>query len=367
MDQNSVIQVLIVYRETLTNDNIFVKTLYNELKKFNIDICCSLENFWDEKTDYDVIHIQWPEELTQWNSPDFFLLEKIKERFISLKKKGTKIIYTRHNLLPHYSTSHFASLYVLIEEFSDAIVHLGYYSLNEFEKKYPQKKVINRVIPHHIYENIYNENTTKQEARNKLNIPLNKFVILSFGKFRYNKEVKIILKTFFRFRLKNKYLLAPRFWPFQKYPTNYALNKRILSRLGYYLVRPLFNRLNTRLGLKDQLVNEKDIPLYFIAADIVLIQRHHILNSGNLPMGFLFKKVVVGPDCGNISELLRETKNPIFKPYDINSILAALKKAYNLSPNNWGENNYSYAKTYWNIERISKQYYNLYQEISNSN
>lgn len=356
------IKVLIVYRDNLKNDNVFVKTLFTELQNFSLDICCSLDNFWNEELKYDLIHFQWPEELTLWNSPDSIFLERLKGRLISLKNQGTKIIYTRHNLIPHYITSNYAYLYSLIEEYADAIAHLGQYSLNEFETKYPDKHIINRVIPHHIYEHVYNEIMTQEEARKTLGIPKKRFVILSFGKFRHKKEVEIALQAFYYSHLKNKYFLAPRFWPFEKWPKNDQFSKRIASIIGYYLIRPFFNLQQTQLGLKDRLVNEEDIPLYFHASDLILIQRHEILNSGNLTMGFLFKKVVVGPDCGNITELLQETQNPIFEPYNIRSMAQALAKGYELTKNDWGKHNYDYAKAHWNVKETANKYYNLYRK-----
>ena len=47
-------------------------------------------------------------------------------------------------------------------------------------------------------------------------------------------------------------------------------------------------------------VSDQELPLYFGAADVVFIQRVKILNSGNLPLGFYYGKVVVGPNLGDV-------------------------------------------------------------------
>lgn len=67
------------------------------------------------------------------------------------------------------------------------VVHMGQFSYDEFRQQYPQSH--NVIIPHHIYENTYNENITQKEAREKLNLPLDKFIILAFGKFRLKDEI----------------------------------------------------------------------------------------------------------------------------------------------------------------------------------
>lgn len=358
-------KVLFAYRNNLINDNCFVKTLISGLRALHVDIDFSLDEFWDENRSsaYDIIHIQWPEELFKWESPSFENLEKLRMKLDLLKKNGVKIVYTRHNLIPHYSDEHLIELYSIIETHSMAIVHMGHYSMMEYNMKYPDNNKIQVVIPHHIYENVYNENIPQNEARTRLDIPLDKFVILSFGKFRTREEIFMVLKAFFKLHLKNKYLLAPRIFPFEKYPQNHKLKNRIISAFGYYIVYPFSRLFNMKLGLEKQLIHDADLPLYFCAADVVFIQRKHILNSGNIPTSFLFKKVVLGPDTGNISEILRMTGNPMFDPADNKSILVALKKSYILCRKNWGMRNYEYAGKHWNIKNISNEYLRLYENV----
>lgn len=52
-------------------------------------------------------------------------------------------------------------------------------------------------------------------------------------------------------------------------------------------------------------------------ADIALLQRVKILNSGSLPLNFYFGNVVVGPDVGNVGEILKKTGNPVFNVEDV--------------------------------------------------
>lgn len=359
-------KVLIAYRDNLLNDNMFVKTLVEGLRSMNITVDLSLDFFWDKELSemYDIIHIHWPEELFLWNNVMDTDLVRLTDKLKLLRDKGVKIVYTRHNLAPHYPNENINKLYGIIETYSSAIVHMGYFSMQEFKDKYPSNEIFQAVIPHHVYENVYNENYTQEESRKRLKIPLNKFVILSFGKFRFKDEMMMVLKAFYKLPLKNKYLLAPRIFPFEKRSNNISLLKRFFSFFGYYVIYPISSYFNTRLGLEKQLVTDEDLPLYFIAADIVFIQRKNILNSGNIPTSFLFKKVVVGPDCGNISEILEATLNPLFNPGDNKSVTNALKEAYLLSKGMHGVNNYIYALEHWGVQAISIEYLRLYEIIS---
>lgn len=357
-------KILIAYRDNLETDNLFVQTLVSGLRSLNISVDLSLDTFWDEKRAhaYDIIHIHWPEELFKWERVSEENLRHLSSKLSSLRDAGVKIVYTRHNLVPHYSSRQLIELYSIVETYCTTVVHMGDFSRKEFDSKYPGNNQMHAVIAHHIYENVYNEQITQEDARRGLGISTGKFVILSFGKFRQKEEMFMVLKAFCRLRVKKKYLLAPRFFPFEKRPHNKKCINRFLSVLGYHVVRPLFRYFHTRLGLEKELVSNEDLPVYFAAADVVFIQRINILNSGNIPTSFLFKKVVVGPDCGNITEILRTTANPIFDPADDKSIVAALEKAYSLSNVGKGIGNYQYALAKWGVEKICREYMKLYEK-----
>ena len=90
-----------------------------------------------------------------------------------------------------------------------------------------------------------------------------------------------------------------------------------------------------------------------------------MLNSANIPLAFLFHKVAVGPDTGNMGELLRNTGNPTFCPDNKADIIRALKEARQLSAFGKGETNYTYALENMRIDKVGKQYAKLYKELTN--
>ena len=104
-------------------------------------------------------------------------------------------------------------------------------------------------------------------------------------------------------------------------------------------------------------INDTDVQQMIQASDIMFIQRLEILNSGNLPLGFAGGNIVVGPDLGNVGEMLRATGNPVFDPHDKESIFIAVDKAISmLKQNNYsqGKKNYEYAKNHWNKEHVAQ-------------
>lgn len=351
-------RVLIVFREDDT-DNLFVPVLCEAIRKQGIDVHCSLHDFWQGDESYDIIHFQWPEEAVGWNCTDESVIGRLRQRIRHFKAGGSKIVYTRHNTRPHYSSNPvIRQAYGVIESCSDVVVHMGQYSKREFEEKHPGSR--NVVVPHHIYENTYNENISREEARRHLRLPAGKMIITAFGKFRDREEIRMVLDAFYALQDKRKFLLAPRMFPFAKHPRQRNPLKRLLSLAGYYLVPALLRLKNIRAGANGELIDNDELPYYIAASDVIFVQRKRILNSGNVPLAFLFRKVVTGPDNGNVGELLRETGNPVFSPDDNDGIVHALEQAVRLAEQGKGEENYRYARQHMNLDGVANAYIDAY-------
>lgn len=359
------IKALIVFRENSNTDNLFVPVLCDAIRSTGIDIHCSTEEFWNTDATYDIIHFQWPEEVIGWNCNDPNIILRLKERIKFFRLRGTRFVYTRHNVRPHYANEIISRVYEIIESESDLVVHMGRYSLDEFAAAHPDSR--NVIIPHPIYEYTYQEDISMERARQYLNLPQNAFIVTAFGKFRNREEIRMTVGAFHKWKKRNKLLVAPRLYPFSrtaKYGRNFL--KRWVSRMGYYLLAPLLNRwLKMRAGASDELIDNCDLPYYMAASDVIFIQRKDILNSGNVPLAFLFHKVVLGPNVGNIGEWLRETDNPRFDPDNPTSVVNALKKANMMAVWYKGEANYSYAMKHMNIKKVGNEYAQAYIDLLN--
>lgn len=362
---NPFIKALIVFRENEDTENLFVPLLCDAIKTAGVDVRCSMNEFWNSETHYNIIHFQWPEEVMGWNCNDPDKLRGLEERIRFFRTNGARFVYTRHNVRPHYANEVISRAYEIIEKESDVVVHMGRYSLNEFADKHPGSR--NVIIPHHIYQFTYNEDIDWKYARSYLHLPMKGLIVTAFGKFRNREERRMVTAAFRKWDVRDKFLLAPRLYPFSKtnmYGGNFI--KRWVSRTGYYWLMPLLNSLNNRqAGANDELIDNSELPFYMAASDVIFIQRKDILNSGNVPLAFLFKKVVVGPNVGNIGEILNETGNPTFCPDDSDSIVRALHKAHQLAAMGKGKENYSYALEHMSLGKVGQVYVQTYKEVLN--
>ena len=354
------LRVLVAFKEEDT-DNLFVQTLCKGIAAQGVDITYSTNRFWhEEQREYDIIHLQWPEELVGWSCNDPETVAQLRQRIGQWRSRGARFVYTRHNLRPHYANPYIQAAYDVVEQAADVVVHMGEYSYNEFLAEHPQS--CNRLIPHHLYEDTYPADLSPEVARAKLGIGRTKFVLTAFGKFRNRKEVDMVLRAWLHTHLRGKLLLAPRLLPFYRKPWYGQAAKRWASQLAYHTLIPLARLWHIRAGSNEEIVSNDDLPYYLAASDVVMVQRKDILNSGNVPLGFLFGKVVIGPDTGNVGPLLRQTGNPTFDPDSTPSIVAAIKEAYRLRLAGQGEANLRYAQEHFALERISRAYVEVYKE-----
>lgn len=330
-------KILVVYPESSSITNPFVRTLTDELANNHI-IDISPDLFWNKEGFYDIIHIHWPEAIFNWMIPDKKALKKLEDTIKFWKNKNAIFTYTRHNIISHSPINKEISkkLYHIVERNSDYIVHMGKNSLKQFVE-IENTNINHTIIPHHIYRKYESPWITKERALNYLHIPKNHLIILAFGDFRNNEEKEWCLKAFNTIKNKKKILIAPRFGNFS--PHQLTQNKN--------------------LWLGNKFVSNNELPYYFIASDIVFIQRLDILNSGNVPMAFLFNKKVVGPDTGNVGEILKKSKNYAFIPRNTFSIQKAFEQAINTKECN----NYKYAIKNWGTKHIANQYHKLYELI----
>jgi hypothetical protein len=351
-------KVLFVYPEINPNDNPFVRTLMKGLKDQGCDVSLGRQEFWQNASNYNIIHIHWPDAMFEKVPPTDSEVNSLEKHIVFIKKTS-KIIYTRHNEKPHYSNdSNRHKCYELIENNADAIIHLGNYEIESFKKRLNNTCIKHFYIPHHTYDKLYKNSITKIEAREKLKISKKKFVILTFGIYRDKEEVDMVITEFNKLLIKNKYLLAPRLISFLvKDFSNNIFIKWIFQY--YYLLKLLRQKINSG----SKYIDDKYLELYFKASDVVLIQRKNILNSGNISLAFYFKKPVIGPNYGNIGELLKQTNNILFEPNQDGSLCNAMMEATKINLSELGQNNYNYAINYMNIEVVAQQYYDVYKNI----
>lgn len=356
-------KILLVYKASGLSDNPFVRLLAEGIRRCGEEVVCSVDEFWHNAAAYDIVHFQWPEEAFGWQYPTRQRVEAFGRQLQLLHERHIPVVYTCHNAIPHKGDACLKEAYRLVETRTDAAIHLGEQSRLRFLKTYPATKQLLPVIPHHIYEGAYDYARTRDAARRTLGIRDDRFVILSFGAFRHTEERQLVWGAFRRFDMPKKFLLAPRLWPYTLHGGYLRGFKRLVAVISYAAMHFAERFLRCRITSPEQLVPDESLPDYFAAADVVLIQRSGILNSGNVPMAFAFGRMATGPDQSNIGELLKAAGNPVFDPADPASVDRALAEAARLSVEGLGARNRAYAREHLALDRIAAMHVHLYEQL----
>jgi hypothetical protein len=348
-------KIFMVHEDPWHAGNPYIYTLIEGLQKSHPDceILWGREPFWsDDIFSFDIVHFHWPQTfMGRDRHTEADLLHHIER----MRSAGVKVIATCHDLEPHYNQfADKAESMKIVYSHSDAIIHLGEYSKELFEKRYPHAKHI--LIPHHLYDTVYTHLPSRVESLKYLNLPEDKTYVLCFGAFRAKQECQLIIKLSKQLANRNIIILAPSFMNI--WWRSFRMFHKCLKKL-YYQYR--YNIFCT--GSTWRAVSDDDLPYYYMAADVVLIHRLKILNSGNAMMPMLFGKVVVGPNCGNVEGLLSRWGYPVFNVNDLQSVEESVlrgiyleKKGFGLSIHKTQMNEYSTSIV---VERLFSYYMNL--------
>ena len=338
-----------------TEVNQYVMTLMDgiDAQFDDVEWGWGVEKFWqNEIFGYDIVHIQWPDILLWFNRTP----KQIESRLLKLKDAGKKIVSTCHNLESHYcSDVNNKEAYNIAYENSDLILHLGTYSLGIMKKRLPNVKHV--LLPHHTYDSIYNNLPNREDACRKLGLNPKYKYIICFGAFRDDEERELVNNLASQLKCKGVFFIAPAY----KSRTTRKYVDRILwkcEKIKQYYYNHIIITGNTAHPVSVAM-----IPYYYAAADVALIQRKKILNSGNLTLAFLMKKVVVGPNIGNVGEWLTKTDNPTFDVDNDSSIFNAVKTGLDLAKENHGEKNRQYALDNFSTAIIAERLYEYYSSL----
>lgn len=333
--------------------NKFIPELIRGLEFAGNEVGVGTDILWTESVfQYDIVYFHWPEFL--FNNASDADCERLKKRIKEIKDAGIVIAAHCHNLKPHDPTKKVElKLYEIVYGCCDVMIHMGEYSLKKMLTDYPKSKHF--LVPHHIYSHFCQFGYGKIQSRQVLGISEKKCVVLCFGAFRNEKERNLFLALRTMLNRDEYEMVAPSFI------RGKVVQKNIVKGLKN-LINIVAYRLN---GVKfsTKYVNDDDMQRYFCASDIVLIQRPDILNSGNLPMGFAAGKVVVGPNVGNVPELLALTRNPIFDVDDVQSLKNAIENARKLAKDGLGLHNKKYAEDNWSPEIIGKTLTSIFTKV----
>jgi GT2 family glycosyltransferase/glycosyltransferase involved in cell wall biosynthesis len=153
-------------------------------------------------------------------------------------------------------------------------------------------------------------------ARQRLGIPIDEPMVMCFGQLKRSKGLDVLIRAFAD--------VAPRF------P---AARLWIVGRPLYVDLAPIIGEVR-RLGLEDRIVfrtsrvETADVPLWFEAAEVVVLPYLRLYQSDVLLQACAHERPVVATAVGNTPELIRDRETGwLVRPWDALALARAIGEA----------------------------------------
>lgn len=265
-----------------------------------------------------------------------FILE-----ILLLKMFGVRLVWTVHNI--HNHEKQFVNIEIffcrlLAKAAARIIVHSQSASQEVINVFKLSKKEKIHVIPHANYIDYYPNTIKKQEARKKLDISGEKFVLLLLGRIRSYKGIKSLVDGFIRFDRQDSLLILAGM------PHSPEDGEEIHS-----LVKSTAN-----IRFYPSYIADDEIQVFMNTADTVVLPYENILTSGAAILAMSFAKPVITPSHPFMKEVLNPEMNFLYEPGDEEGLQKALNKAYR-------QRQHLEEKGKYNFEQVKKD---SWQDIS---
>ena len=265
----------------------------------------------------DVLHLHWLGVYFKGHTlakKVAYALKVVIDLFL-LRVSGCRLVWTVHNVVAHDTRCPKLEMWLrrLIADLADGlIVHNGETREKVAELyQVPTGRV--SVVEHGHYRDVYPTTVSKNEARNALGLGGNKErVFLHLGMLRPYKGVEDLLDV----------------WPAHSHtqPDDHLIiaGKPLSDEYGNTLkniAQPLRN-----VSLQIGFVEGEKIPLYYGAADIVVLPYRRVLTSGSAMLALTFGVPVIAPRIGEIPDTFRNADELLYRQGE-GGLQAAMKKA----------------------------------------
>ncbi len=198
-------------------------------------------------------------------------------------KKHSKIIVLLHNAIPHEPNFFDKPLASLLFKQADGFIVLSENVREELQQLSPDAKYM--LNPHPLYNN-YGEKITKGEACNKLNIDSNKKNLLFFGLIRDYKGLDLLIEAVGKLDGSYQLIIAGEsYGSFDKYSNQIKESEA-----------------SKRIFVFNKYISDKDIPIYFSAADALILPYKSATQSGVVSIGYHYDLPMLSTPVGDFKQ-----------------------------------------------------------------
>ncbi len=303
-----------------------------------------------------ILHFHWPSYGYTGATRDetLVLVEEWGRCLHHAKDLGFRIVWTVHNLYPHDSADpdlqHAARLHLLLH--ADGVIVHSPLGVRLLEDTFGSIAAPVAVIPHGHFIDCqgtrYGTRLEPEEARQKLGLSASKRVYLCFGLMRLYKGIETLISAFVNSGAAGDLVIAGA-------PADTSLVRRILQ----------MSRGRTNVHVRAFFIPDRDVNLYFSAADVVVLPYRQVFTSGVIMLAHSFAVPVIAPAVGCLPDMLPEGTGILFEAGNESALAAALHDDAGLHSNAIRQNCLDFARRHdW--DTIAGQLKRFYQSLPRS-
>lgn len=297
----------------------------------------------------DIIHVEWIPIVVKTPVELWFL------RF--MQKRGVRLVYTVHNILPHDSGDRFKQKFQKVYNMMDMLICHTAQTRNDLQQLFsiPEQKTV--VIPH---GPLFHDSVplTTGEARQRLGITTNKVVAVYFGVIRPYKGLEFLLDA----------------W---KKVADQTSGEAVLLIAGNGQKEYLDTIAASikEMCLEDAVVTDfrfipsEELPLLIQAADILVYPYKNVTQSGALLTGMFFGKAIIATNVGGFTETLEHDQTALLVDYgDCMQLVDSLVRLINSQADRQrlGQAVREYLEMCYSWEHIAEQTIAVYNRLLSS-
>ncbi len=218
------------------------------------------------------------------------------------RRNNFKVVATIHDVedFQKYGSEINTAKYKKFEKRIDRIIVHSDFAKSSLEKYFPEFSADKiHQVPHGDTDFLFTDDCTVTEARQKLNLPIDKQLILFFGQIKKVKGLDVLLRAFALLRKINQNVQLVVAGPTWKVDEEEFLD--IISE----------NKMENDCIMRMEYIANELIPFYFRAADIVALPYRKIYSSGVMIRSLDYASAIVASDLDVFKNVIHDGKNGI--------------------------------------------------------
>ena len=276
-----------------------VKKLFNYVETYRFIVKKAISEH------FEVVHVQW----FQFSPVDYYFLKKLRDN-------GIKVVVSVHDILPFNEKKYDLLFHKKIYGLCNQIIVQAETNIKRFDELFPEDSDKVSFIPHgHFLD--FADKHGMEESRKRLNIPVDKTVLLFFGQIKKVKGVGVLLEAFGQLaqHRNDLYLvIAGSVWK-----DDFKPYQEIIKRNGLN---------DSQLKADIRFIPDDEVGYYYSACDVAMMPYLDVYQSGVIQLVYAYGKPAVATSIAPFMEIVEDgVTGYLCNPNDVNSLAEAIERA----------------------------------------